>query len=281
MKTATYEPGDILRETLQEIRDVLGNGLEKLTIERMVIGLFFTGVELSDGTGGVCFTPIKSIPEAVCCPSSAKVMPASGKLKGRMAGEFLDEMLSGNSLKRTMGIAVMNALSTVCWQKRLHEAYEITAGIDALAGVDFPDDAYVVVVGALVPVLRALKQRGKPFGILELDPMALKPDEMKYYVPHELAPKKIADADMMIITGTTLINGTLEGLLRMRKPWAKVFVIGPTASMLPDAFFRRGVDVLGGIRVTDAGRVLNVIAEAGSGYHFFGKGAERIVIRKR
>lgn len=281
MKTETYEPGDILRETAQQIQDVLGDCMEGLSIERMVIGLFFTGVELSDGTGGVCFTPIKSIPEAVCCPSSARVMPASGRLKGRTAKEFLDEMLNGNSLKRTMGIAVMNALSTVCWQKGLPEAYEITGGIDALAGIDFPDDAYVVVVGALVPVLRDLKQRGKPFGILELDPMALKPDEMKYYVPHHLAPKKIADADMMIITGTTLINDTLEGLLRMRKPGAKVFVVGPTASMLPEAFFQRGVDVLGGIRVTDAGRVLDVIAEAGSGYHFFGKGAERIVIRKR
>jgi hypothetical protein len=30
--------------------------------------------------------------------------------------------------------------------------------------------------------------------------------------------------------------------------------------------------------VTDADRVLNVIAEAGSGYHFFGKGAEKAVL---
>ena len=48
--------------------------------------------------------------------------------------------------------------------------------------------------------------------------------------------------------------------------------------MLPDAFFRRGVTVIGGVIVTDADRVLNVIAEAGSGHHFFGKGAEKAVI---
>ena len=30
--------------------------------------------------------------------------------------------------------------------------------------------------------------------------------------------------------------------------------------------------------MTDADRVLNVIAEAGSGYHFFGKGAEKAVL---
>ena len=57
-------------------------------------------------------------------------------------------------------------------------------------------------------------------------------------------------------------------------------MVGPTASMLPDAFFRRGVTVIGGVVVTDADRVLNVIAEAGSGYHFFGKGAEKVVIHR-
>ncbi|MEA5115173.1 MAG: DUF364 domain-containing protein [Geobacteraceae bacterium] len=36
--------------------------------------------------------------------------------------------------------------------------------------------------------------------------------------------------------------------------------------------------LLGGITVAEPGRVLNVISEGGSGYHFFGKGAERTVI---
>lgn len=84
---------------------------------------------------------------------------------------------------------------------------------------------------------------------------------------------------MLIITGTTLINDTLEDLLSMRKPGAKVVVMGPTASMLPEAFFRRGVSLPGGVIVTEADRVLDVIAEAGSGYHFFESGAERRSMR--
>ncbi len=281
MDSVTYQPCDILRETMEEIRAVLGDGLDTLTVERTVIGLFFTGVKLNNGAGGLCFTPIKTIPEAVCCPSSARVMPASGKLRDRRAAEFLDELLSGNPLKKTMGIAVVNALSSVCWRKRPPEAYDILTGVDALDDVVFPDDGFVVVVGALVPALRALKQRGKPFGILELDPSTLKKDEMEFYVPFERAAEVAPKADHFIITGTTLINDTLEGLLAMRKPGAEIMVVGPTASMLPGAFFKRGVNELGGIAVTDADRVLDVIAEAGSGYHFFGKGAERTIIRKR
>jgi uncharacterized protein (DUF4213/DUF364 family) len=279
MESVTYQPGDILRDTAHEIRDILGETLETLTLERIVIGLFFTGVKLSGGAGGLCFTPIKAVPEAVCCPSSARAMPASGKLRGRKAMEFVDEMLSGNPLKKTMGIAVLNALSVMCWKERPPVAYSIKTGVDATDEVTIPDDDYVVVVGAIIPVLRAMKQRNKPFGILELDPLTLKADEMKYYIPPILAPEKIPRAGVLIITGTTLINDTLEELLRMRKPDARVIVMGPTASMLPGAFFRRGCSLLGGVIVTEPDRVLDVIAEGGSGYHFFERGAERVVIR--
>src|SRR5438477_9431684 len=68
----TMQTGEqpILRETLEEIAEILGPELDGLTVERAVIGLFFTGVKLSNGVAGACATPIKTIPEAVCCPTS-------------------------------------------------------------------------------------------------------------------------------------------------------------------------------------------------------------------
>lgn len=80
---------------------------------------------------------------------------------------------------------------------------------------------------------------------------------------------------MLVITGTTLLNNTLEPLLATAKPGGAIVVVGPTASMLPDAFFRRGVTMLGGDIVTDPDVLLDTIAEGGSGYHFFGKSAEK------
>lgn len=273
-----FRPDGILEETRKTLSASLGNSLRTLVVERIVVGLFFTGVKLNNGKGGLCFTPIKTIPEAVCCPSSAKVMPASGRLTGRKTVQFLDEMFSGNPLKKTMGIAVLNALSSTYWEMHPPETYRIRIGIDALDDVIFPDDELVVVVGALVPTIRSLKQRGKPFAIIELDPSTLKADELEFFVPFEKAHDVVPQADLLVVTGTTLINDTLEGLLEMRRPEAEVIVVGPTASMIPDAFFARGVTRIGGVMVTDADRVLNVIAEAGSGYHFFGKGAEMIGI---
>lgn len=51
--------------------------------------------------------------------------------------------------------------------------------------------------------------------------------------------------------------------------------------MIPNSFFSRGVTTLGGIIVTKPDEVLDIISEGGSGYHFFGKSAERLIIKKK
>ena len=53
----------ILAETIETIRNVASNEIGRITIDRAVVGLFFTGVKLSTGHVGACATPIKSIPE--------------------------------------------------------------------------------------------------------------------------------------------------------------------------------------------------------------------------
>jgi uncharacterized protein len=82
----------------------------------------------------------------------------------------------------------------------------------------------------------------------------------------------------VLITGTTLVNDTLEHPLALCRPDARVVVVGPTVGLLPDAFLSRGADVLGGIRITAPDAFLDVLTEGGSGYHFFGRSAEKIVL---
>ena len=41
-----------------------------------------------------------------------------------------------------------------------------------------------------------------------------------------------------------------------------------------------GITSLGGITVTKPDELLDILSEAGSGYHFYGKSAERIIIEK-
>lgn len=263
------------------IAGILGPELLQLTVLRAVVGLFFIGVELSDGSCGACTSPIKSIPEAVSCPSSVMAMPFPSKLRGRRAVDLMNEAAADNGLRRAVAIAAMNALAEVCWRRRPHPEVDLRLGVDAFDAAEIHAGEHVAVVGAFVPFLRKLKQRRQSFTVLEQDAATLKPDEMPFFRPTDQAGRVIPEADVVIITGTTLINGTLDDLLRLAKPEARVTVVGPTVGMLPDAFLRRGVDILGGIRVTAPDAFLDVLAEGGSGYHFFGRSAERIVLVRR
>lgn len=271
----------ILRETREALGAVLKDELDSIIVERAVIGIFFTGVRLGTGHGGLCFTPVKEIPQAVCCPSSAAAMPLSGRLAGRSAREYLGYLDEPNVLKRALGIAVANALSSLCRERRPPSGYEILMDSDAFDEVDVSHVRKAVVVGALVPMLRKLIDHKTDFRVLEMDPLTLKEREKPFYASPEEASCHVPCADLLVITGTTLINDTLEDLLAMARHDATIVVAGPTASMLPDAFFERGVCLLGGVVVTNADEALDVISEGGSGYHMFGRSAHRVVMRRR
>ena len=140
------ENGSILDQTITTIGTILGSELDQITIERAVVGLFFTGVQLSNGVAGSSATPIKTIPEAVCCPSSAMAMPFPGKLRGRRAADLAREALSEHGIRRAVGIATVNALAECCWQHRPHRDVELLSGVDAFDATDIrPGDKVVVL----------------------------------------------------------------------------------------------------------------------------------------
>jgi len=275
------ESSSILGDTIAMIGAIFGSELDEITIERAVVGLFFTGVKLSNGTAGTSATPIKSIPEAVCCPSSAMAMPFPGKLRGRRAVDLAHEALSGHGIRRAVGIATVNALADCCWQRRPHPDIELHHGVDAFDATDIHHGDKVVVVGAFVPFLKELKRRGQAFLVLEQDSATLKADELPFFRPAEQAAEILPDADVLLITGSTLVNNTLEDLLALARPDARVTIVGPTVGMLPDAFLARGADVLGCVRITEPDAFLDLLAEGGSGYHFFGRTAQKLVLARR
>ena len=206
-------------------------------------------------------------------------MPLSGRLKGRTAAEYLEYIFDRNILKRTLGIAALNALSTLYWQLKPPRDYTIQYGYNAFDDVDPRRYDYSVVVGALVPMLKKLIAANADFAVMEMDSRTLKGKELDHYLPPSEAAKCVPKADLMVITGVTVLNDTLPGLLELRKPGAEILVTGPTVSMLPEAFFKRGVTSLGGIVVTKADELLDLLCEGGSGYHFFGQSAEQTIVR--
>jgi len=55
-------------------------------------------------------------------------------------------------------------------------------------------------------------------------------------LPAEMAAEVLPQADVAAITGTSLINHTFEGLMKLCRPDALVIVLGPTAPLSPVLF---------------------------------------------
>src|SRR5262249_31496855 len=200
-------PAGILAETIEAIQGIAAKEIATVLIERAVVGLFFTGVKLSTGHVGACATPIKTIPDAVCCPSSVHAMPFPGKMRGRRAADFLDEVRQQDGIRRAVGIATMNALAALCWDKRPHPEVELESGVDAFDAAHIRPGQTVVVVGAFAPFLRELKRMGQLYLVLEQNPATLKARHAAQ------APAVVPQADVVLITGTTLLNDTLDQIL--------------------------------------------------------------------
>jgi uncharacterized protein (DUF4213/DUF364 family) len=270
----------ILTETITAVTDILGADLDRIRVERAVLGLYFTGVKLSAGTAGTCATPRGAISDAFCCPIAAH-SAGFRHIAGRPAAEVMQEALAADGLARAVGIACLNALAELCWQRRPHPAVELRPGADAFEATEIRDGERVVLVGAFIPFLKELKRRRLRYLVLEQNPAALKAEELPFYRPADLAAEIVPRGDVVLITGATLVNDTLEDLLAMARPEARVTVLGPTVGMLPDAFLARGADILGSARITRPDAFLDLLAEGGSAPHFLGGAAEKIVLAAR
>lgn len=274
------ESMNLLQESAALVQSYLGDEVDRLRVDRLVIGLYFTGVKLSGGVGGVCYTPVKDIPEAVCCPSSVDTTFNPLKIRGLPVQEVLPSLTSTHPIKTAIAVASLNALSAMCWQRGYTDSYKLHIGVDGQDLVNMPVEKSVAVVGALVPTLRALKIRGGAWWVIEQDPRPLKADEMPHFVPANDSDDVLAKADVLVITGVTLLNHTLEGILERTKLGAEIAVIGPTASMLPEPMFSRGVRICGGVLVRQADELLDVLSAGGSGYHFFNRYADRVTMQR-
>ncbi len=272
--------GPILSEAVAELHDVLGTEMPSIRLSRAVIGLYFTGVALDCGTAGACATPPKRAVHESCCPMGDEVMPFPGTLRGRRAIDLLNEATSPDQIRRALGIATLNALAELCWQRRPYPGVTFRGGIDAFDAAAIQPNEHVVLVGAFIPFLRSLKRMGQSYTVLELNPAMLKPEELPHFRPASEAASVLPGGDVVLMTGSTLLTDTLEDLLTLCRPDSRVVVVGPTVGLLPEALLRRGVDLIGGIRVVDPDGFLNVLAEGGSGAHFFGRSAERFVLER-
>ena len=272
------ERKSITKELIEIVRKSQVISRLKITPKDVRIGVFYTGVVLSTGHAGMSYTPVQEIPEAVCCPRSHAKMPQAGNLLNFPVTDLMEYALDDNVLKTAVGIATINALSAILLEDD-HCPYKPSAYGNALDLIQIAKEDTVVMVGAFPPFIKRIQEITSKLFVIEKNPRAVGKGDTVQIEPEARLHELIPQGDIMIITGVTLVNHTLGPILQLARNARDIVVVGPTASVYPEPLFKRGVTVLGGVRVTDAMKMIHRIGEAGSGYDFFEQCAEKIVIR--
>jgi len=219
------------------------------------VGLLYAAARLSDGRTGLAHLladrggPCRSLPRA-------------GSLAGTPARDLAEWLLSRDTARASVGLAVLNAAAPAPRES-------IEADVRALVRISGGDR--VAMVGYFAPLLPWLREAGAGVDILELRPLPGTRDA------HEAAAVLPA-CDIALVTATALINHTLDDLLALAVRAREVILLGPSTPMVPEIFAGTPVTMLAGVEVTDSERMLKLVSE-GASTREFGDAVRKVCLR--
>ncbi len=244
-------PGKIVNDILDLLPNVIPD-LNMIRVDKVILGLGYTGVKLSTGQVGVCFTFQTEI-SLSCC----QIYKKAGKLTGSTAMEMMNMARSWDLSESVIGIATVNALSSIAIANN-KEAYVILKG-NILDHIALEKKDTVVFVGRISPLIKRIEGKVKRIYVLERDWARRESGVLPDTACEEILPQ----ADVAIITGTALVNGTIDRLIELSKGAREIAVVGASASVLPGPLFKCGVTCVGGIKVLDPDKLMQIVAEGG------------------
>jgi len=220
---------------LERVYDLAKPRLDGRYIRDVRIGLGLIAVELDDGSVGVTYVLRNEIGHG------CSVLPQSGNLVGMKADEIAKWAIEGeNVIRNALGLAVLNSVADFENLQQIRSSEEA----DAVFSVDIgPEDA-VGVIGCIGPVINRLEGRKNRLYVFERDEAMI--DEGTY--PESAQPDLLPKCQVVFITSTTLINGTLEPLLKYCFNARDIVMVGSSTPLYPEAFKGTGVTVLSGTR---------------------------------
>jgi len=180
----------------------------------------------------------------------------AGQLTSMSALDLCRYALNGSLLERSIGLATINSLLEI----ELDNYQEINAA-DVL--IEQGKGLKVCIVGHF-PFIPRLQETAGELWVLERRPQTGD-------LPASEAERVIPRADVVGITGTALINATMDNLLSLCRSDALVVVLGPTTP-LTTVWFDYGVDIISGTRVVEPQIVLKLVSEGITFSQFHGQG---------
>ena len=220
------------------------------------VGPFWTVVWTDHGAG------LASTQSDAHEPHGTSAIRWAGQLTDHSALDLAGLLRSESLMEAAIGMATVNAISPVP-EDRLTDRNAAAEIIERGVG------RRVAIVGhfPFVPEVRV--------AVGHLDVLELSPRDGD--LPANSASEIIPHADVVAISGTTLVNGTFDGLIHLCRPGAYVIVLGPTTPLSP-VLFDCGVDLIAGTVVVNPKEALQL---AGQGAIFRQMRGVRLVTMAR
>lgn len=240
----------ILDETLARLRTRVD--VRTLKIDAVFLGNYFNVLRLNDGSTAACMNYFRFKSVEAAAKTRDRLMRLSQE--DPLLLEYLDAGAEPDLLRLSLKTCVVSALS----QKLLRgsDAFSVTDRFDPSF---FPRAESAVVIGFggymdyLIHMTETqrihvsdlwIHQRANSVG-RRLELFRTKyPGRSITFSDGSDNVARLADADLVSITGSAFCTGTMDGLLDAARGCKTIIVQGQSAAILPDILFERGVSLL-------------------------------------
>lgn len=167
----------------------------------------------------------------------------SDDFRGKSPSELAKDFTSDDLYKRCLAMGSINAISQFFF-RNVNFSFDYTTDSLGLLNINATD--VVGMVGFFPPLVHHIEQMGNRLIIIEKKEHLIK-QEKNWMV--SLDPANLDECNKILITSTTVLNESIDDILKHCAKAERMSMIGPTTGFLPDPLFKRGIDVIGGTKV--------------------------------
>jgi len=230
-------------------------------VTQVVVGLGYTGVEVTTYAYNP-FLGLASTLSSITNNTDCSKISFAGNITDFHLKDLLNWSTHAPSIKKIIGVAALNAASQHILE--IVNPYKKIEG-DLLDVLEIDQNTVITFIGLIKPLIRKVGKITQSITFIE-DIISTPLEFRRFKHRTNISQLKTEEifTDILFITGTAIINNTIDKLLEIfKRKVRKIIIIGPSASIIPDILFDYGVDIVGGMEIFDSKSTLQILQEGG------------------
>ena len=228
---------------MEKLIETVSDTEKQQRIHRVALGLGYIAVQLENGHVGLSANIVHTR------TTNCTVFKKAGTLRGSSVGDVLALGMKTELLPRAICLATINALKNTegCGQDA-----------DVFDQISIQSGDRVAMIGLIEPIVKMLTDKGCEVSVYEhrsVDHPLVKDAETQ--------ETTCAQADIVIVTATSIINNTFENIIKNLGTSREVILMGPSTPMVRERFLPTPITYLAGSVVVDPEKTLEIVMEGG------------------